>query len=57
MEKILKTGYKVKRNVKREISLSPQINLSGDWLQSAGFEVGESIQVYVSQNQIIIKRI
>ncbi len=32
----------------------PKINLSGDWLQNAGFEIGKSVKVEVKANKIII---
>ena len=33
----------------------PKINISGDWLKNAGFEIGKSVKIEVSENQIIIK--
>lgn len=32
----------------------PKINISGSWLQSAGFEIGENVKISISNNQIII---
>ena len=36
-------------------SLKPSLNLSGDWLQKAGFEIGENVTISVSQNLLIIQ--
>lgn len=33
----------------------PKINISGQWLKTAGFEIGQSVKVEVSENKIIIK--
>lgn len=32
----------------------PKINISGDWLKNAGFEIGENVKISISNNQIII---
>lgn len=32
----------------------PKINISGAWLQTAGFEIGENVKISISNNQIII---
>ena len=32
----------------------PKINISGDWLKSAGFEIGESVKVEIKNKQLII---
>ncbi len=37
-------------------SHKPKLTLSGDWLQKAGFEIGESVTITVSQNQLIIQK-
>ena len=34
----------------------PKINISGQWLKNAGFEIGENVKIEISQNQIIIKK-
>jgi toxic protein SymE len=36
-------------------SLKPHLTLSGDWLQKAGFEIGENVTISVSQNLLIIQ--
>ncbi len=33
----------------------PKINISGQWLKNAGFEIGQSVKIEVVKNQIIIK--
>ena len=33
----------------------PRINISGQWLKNAGFEIGNNIELTISNNQIIIK--
>ncbi|AGN89399.1 type I toxin-antitoxin system SymE family toxin [Flavobacterium psychrophilum] len=38
-------------------SLKPKITLSGDWIKQAGFEIGESVIISVSKNQLIITKI
>lgn len=35
----------------------PKLILSGDWLQKAGFEIGENVTVSVSKNLLIIQRV
>jgi hypothetical protein len=36
-------------------SIKPKIQISGDWLQKAGFEIGAEIEIQVYQNKLIIK--
>jgi hypothetical protein len=33
----------------------PKINISGEWLQKAGFEIGENVNIEVSRNKLIIQ--
>ena len=35
----------------------PKLILSGDWLQKAGFEIGENVTITVNKNQLIITKI
>ncbi|MDR6844521.1 SymE family type I addiction module toxin [Flavobacterium granuli] len=35
----------------------PKLTISGDWMQKAGFEIGEKVTVSVSQNLLIIQKI
>ncbi|AEI50254.1 SymE family type I addiction module toxin [Runella slithyformis] len=56
MKKTLKTGYKTRSNwQQRNTKFFPSINLSGDWLQDAGFNIGQAVAVEISQGQLIIK--
>ncbi|WP_339834912.1 SymE family type I addiction module toxin [uncultured Flavobacterium sp.] len=35
--------------------LKPKITICGNWLQNAGFEVGEKVEIEVYKNKIILK--
>lgn len=35
----------------------PKLTISGDWMKKAGFEIGESVQVEVFENRLIITAI
>jgi len=35
--------------------LKPKIQISGNWLQNAGFEVGAEVEIQVFKNKLIIK--
>ncbi len=35
----------------------PWLNVSGVWLKQAGFEVGNEIEVTISENELVIKTI
>jgi toxic protein SymE len=37
--------------------LKPKITITGDWLEKAGFEIGENITISVSNNLLIIQKI
>jgi hypothetical protein len=32
----------------------PKINISGEWLKSAGFEIGKDVKIEIKPNQLII---
>lgn len=32
----------------------PKINISGEWLKNAGFEIGENVKVEIRNKQLII---
>lgn len=36
-------------------SLKPSLTLSGDWLQKAGFEIGDNVTISVSKDLLIIQ--
>ena len=44
----------VKRKWKR--SVKPKLTLSGDWMEKAGFGVGEKVTISVSDNKMIISK-
>lgn len=46
----------IKQIFKKPI-FKPKINLSGNWLEKAGFEIGEKVTISVSKNLLIIKKI
>ena len=48
--KILKISYLFANK-----KVVPKINISGLWLKNAGFEIGKSVKIEVSENQIIIR--
>jgi toxic protein SymE len=33
----------------------PWLNISGNWLEQAGFNIGSNVEITVEQNQLIIK--
>ena len=35
----------------------PKLTISGDWMQKAGFEIGEKVTVSVSKNLLIIQKL
>lgn len=57
-EKEIKVSYIVSRGkrfqCKSRTYIRPKILISGNWLNSIGFEIGETIKVSVKENQIIL---
>jgi toxic protein SymE len=43
------TGYSAK------ITQVPWLNLSGRWLEQAGFNIGSNVEITVRRNKLIIK--
>lgn len=37
-------------------SIKPKLTLSGDWMQKAGFEIGEKVKVTVKNKKLIIEK-
>jgi toxic protein SymE len=37
--------------------LKPKLIIQGDWMQKAGFEIGEKVTISVSQNLLIIQKL
>ena len=35
----------------------PKLTLSGDWMQKAGFEIGQEVTISVSKNILIITKV
>lgn len=33
----------------------PKINISGQWLKNAGFEIGQNVTIRISENKILIE--
>lgn len=52
----LKISSKYVRNLWNK-SHKPKLTLSGNWMQKAGFEIGQNVTVKVSKNQLIITNI
>jgi len=52
----IKISYQYQKTVFKKPILKPKLILSGDWLQRAGFEIGENVIISVSQNQLIITK-
>ena len=36
--------------------VTPKLTISGNWLNKAGFEVGEQVKIEVSNNKLIITK-
>jgi toxic protein SymE len=57
----LKVGYVRKRHedpktlLARRFSRHASLNLTGDWLQQAGFPTGTTVKVSISHGQLIIE--
>ncbi len=45
------------RQLKYGEKLVPQIQLSGNWLEEAGFTINDFVTIEVDQDQLIIKKI
>ena len=54
----IKVSYLITKSLrfqgKRKESIKPKIFISGDWLTSAGFEIGQSIKIEVHKNKLIL---
>jgi toxic protein SymE len=53
----IKISYQYQKTVFKKPILKPKLILSGDWLQRAGFEIGENVIISVSNNLLIIQKI
>ena len=57
--RVLKVGEQSTRPTRhrRIINFHPKINLSGKWLQNAGFCIGEQVRIIVEENYIRIEKL
>lgn len=39
-----------------DYKMVPWVNLSGCWLEEAGFEIGDAIAIIVDKNKLVIKK-
>lgn len=53
----LKISSQYKKALWKKPTHKPKLILSGDWMQKAGFEIGESVTISVSQNLLIIQKL
>lgn len=42
-------------HTKRELQQVPWLNVSGLWLERAGFKTGDQVEITIDNNQLIIK--
>ena len=54
LERRDKRGDVVRENGKSVYRSCPLLRLSGNWLAEAGFEVGDKVQVEVSEGRLVI---
>ena len=51
-----KIGYQARNNwQQRCTTYSPALQLAGNWLQAAGFQIGQQVTVDIQAGQIIIR--
>ena len=53
----LKISSQYQKQIFKKPIFKPKLILSGDWLQKAGFTIGENVEVKVTNNQLIITKI
>jgi toxic protein SymE len=41
----------------KKATFKPKLTISGDWMQRAGFEIGDNVTVSVSDNLLIIQKL
>ena len=51
--KRLKMQYEIRQRTYDRITV-PHLRLSGRWLEKAGFEVGQEIEIQISEQQLIL---
>lgn len=37
--------------------LKPKLIIQGDWMQKAGFEIGEKVNITIAENKLIITKV
>ncbi len=52
----LKISSQFVKNLWRKPTVKPKLTLSGKWMQDAGFEIGEEVNISVSKNLLIISK-
>jgi hypothetical protein len=55
MQRKRKMGYSVRRSATRQLIFSPSLQLEGKWMTTAGFMIGQQVQVIVENGKIIIQ--
>lgn len=50
-------GYGTFRDSAGDEVIKPQINLNAKWLAEAGFNVGDQVEVIVTENELVIKKL
>ena len=53
----LKLGVKGHPRSDRRYKSLPWLNVSGVWLEEAGFHIGDRLQISVAQGQLVIKNL
>ena len=48
-------GYVARKNVCRQLQFMPNLNLAGRWMERAGFKIGQTVTVTVSNGIITIQ--
>jgi len=52
----LKISSQFVKNLWSKPTVKPKLTLSGKWMQEAGFEIGEEVNISVSKNLLIISK-
>jgi cell division inhibitor SulA len=54
----IKVSYLITKSLrfqgKRKETIKPKISFTGEWLKTAGFEIGKNIKIEVQQNKLIL---
>lgn len=53
----LKISSQFVKNLWKKHTIKPKLTISGKWMQEAGFEVGQEVNISVSQNLLIITKL